>query len=239
MAHQHGLVTAWSDNHPAYEILDGPSGTGVDDSFTPEINSSSDPANPTSHDAPDWTTDNLRTQQCDSYKVEAVLNWIDGHLHDRSGNQGTPAIFGMNFQSVSTAEKLPLSCTEGSSIQQAGGYLGDGTTPGPVLTHALAFVDQQIGRMVDEVRHQHLEHSTAIIVSAKHAKSPMDLASLNRIDDGAIGAMNATWAQTQSRSHARRTGHRRRRDAPVAQRPQRCGHELRPELPRGLHHRSY
>ena len=34
-----GLGTAWSDKHPAYEILNGPSGTGIQDLFTPEINS--------------------------------------------------------------------------------------------------------------------------------------------------------------------------------------------------------
>ena len=197
VAHQHGLVTAWSDKHPAYEILDGLSGNGVDDFFTPEINSSSDPANPTSPDAADWTTDNLKTQQYDHYKVEAVLNWIDGHFHSGSGHLGTPAVFGMNFQTVSTAEKLPLSNTEGSSSRQAGGYLSDGTTPGPVLSNAIAFVDQQLGQMVAEVKAQHLDNSTALIISAKHGQSPMDRASLNRIDDGAIiKAMNATWAQS-------------------------------------------
>ncbi|HEY8294888.1 MAG TPA: alkaline phosphatase family protein, partial [Micrococcaceae bacterium] len=53
-----GLRTAWSDKHPAYEILNGPSGKGVDDLFTPEINS---PAG-----APfsgDWSQDNAATQQ--------------------------------------------------------------------------------------------------------------------------------------------------------------------------------
>jgi len=30
--------TAWSDKHPAYEILNGPSGTGVNDLYPPEIN---------------------------------------------------------------------------------------------------------------------------------------------------------------------------------------------------------
>jgi hypothetical protein len=33
----HGLRTAWSDKHPAYEILNGPSGKGIQDLFTPEI----------------------------------------------------------------------------------------------------------------------------------------------------------------------------------------------------------
>lgn len=39
VARQAGLRTAWSDKHAAYEILNGPSGTGVQDLFTPEINS--------------------------------------------------------------------------------------------------------------------------------------------------------------------------------------------------------
>ena len=34
-----GGLTAWSDKHPAYEVLSGPSGKGIDDLFTPEINS--------------------------------------------------------------------------------------------------------------------------------------------------------------------------------------------------------
>jgi hypothetical protein len=39
VARAHGLGTAWSDKHPAYEVLNGPSGAGVQDLFTPEINS--------------------------------------------------------------------------------------------------------------------------------------------------------------------------------------------------------
>lgn len=83
VAHQAGLRTAWSDKHPAYAILDGPSGTGIDDLFAPEINS----------DAPhggDWTTDNADTRQYDSYKVTAVLNEIDGYDHSRTSKVGTP-----------------------------------------------------------------------------------------------------------------------------------------------------
>jgi hypothetical protein len=194
VAHQNRLMTAWSDKHPAYEIMSGPSGKGVDDYFTPEINSSANPKAPTDPTQPDWTSDNLLTQQYDGYKVDAVLNWIDGHFHDGKGNLGTPAIFGMNFQTVSTAQKLPQSRTEGTSGQEPGGYLADGRTPGPVLSNGLDFVDASLGRMIDELRKQHLLNSTAIIVSAKHGQSPMDLASLNRIKDSQIiGAMNAAW----------------------------------------------
>ncbi len=35
----HGGRTAWADKHPAYEILNGPSGEGVQDLYTPEVNS--------------------------------------------------------------------------------------------------------------------------------------------------------------------------------------------------------
>ena len=34
-----GLRTAWSDKHPVYESFNGPSGSGIDDLFTPEIDS--------------------------------------------------------------------------------------------------------------------------------------------------------------------------------------------------------
>ena len=102
VARAHGLRTAWSDKHPAYDILNGPSGAGIDDLFTPEINS--DATGFAAGD--DWTSDNLATQQYDSYKVQAVLNEIDGYDHSRSTKVGVPAIFGMNFQTVSTAQKL-------------------------------------------------------------------------------------------------------------------------------------
>ena len=115
-----GLRTAWSDKHPAYEILNGPSGMGIQDLFTPEINSDA----PTPGSPNDWTTDNALTMQFDSYKVHAILNEIDGLDHSGANKVGTPAIFGMNFQTVSTAEKLPTS--DGLT----GGYLAGGTTPG-------------------------------------------------------------------------------------------------------------
>ena len=195
VAHSHHLVTAWSDKHPAYQILSGPSGQGVDDYFTPEINSSANPSAPTAGGQNDWTTDNLLTQQYDGFKVQAVLNWIDGHSHDGSGHLGTPAIFGMNFQSVSTAEKLPTSRTEGDTSGSAtGGYQADGTTPGPVLANALDFLDRSVGQMVDELKREGLMGTTAIVLSAKHGQSPMNPAALNRIKDGMIiDALNASW----------------------------------------------
>jgi hypothetical protein len=182
VAKQHGLRTAWSDKHPAYEILDGPSGAGIDDLFTPEINSNADTS------GNDWTTVNALTQQYDSYKVQAVRNEIDGYDHSRTHHVGVPAIFGLNFQTVSTAEKLP------ASGGLAGGYLSDGVTPGPLLAGALDYIDTELTALVHELRAQHLLGSTTVIVSAKHGQSPQDGAALKRIDDGAVlDALNAAW----------------------------------------------
>jgi hypothetical protein len=184
-----GLRTAWSDKHPAYEILNGPSGTGVQDLFTPEINSNA-PAVPSSRD---WTQDNLLTQQYDSYKVQAVINEINGFDHSGRIARTTPALFGMNFQTVSTAEKLPTSnSAAGSGLQ--GGYLADGVTPGPVLTGALDYINLKVGEIVDAIRDRGLTSSTAIILSAKHGQSPQTPSALTRIPDGPIiDALNAAW----------------------------------------------
>jgi hypothetical protein len=184
VARQAGLGTAWSDKHPAYEILNGPSGTGVQDLFAPEINSQV-PGGPAGGD---WTTDNASTRRYDSYKVTAVLNEIDGFDHSRTHRVGTPAIFGMNFQTISTAEKLP------TSNGMTGGYLADGVTPGPLLATSLDYLNTQLGSFVTELRRDHLDRTTEIILSAKHGQSPTQPAALTRIPDGPlIAGLNAAW----------------------------------------------
>jgi hypothetical protein len=183
VARSAGLRTAWSDKHAAYEILNGPSGTGVQDLFTPEINSDAlgYPA------GNDWTTDNQATEQYDGYKVKAVLNEIDGYDHSRAHKVGTPAIFGLNFQSVSTAQKLPAS--DGLK----GGYTAK-NVPGPLLTKNLDFVNAQIGALTSEIAKRHLDDSTTIVLSAKHGQSPTDPTALTRIDDGPLlDGLNAAW----------------------------------------------
>ena len=101
---------------------------------------------------------------------------------------GTPAIFGMNFQTVSTAEKLPTS--DGLK----GGYLPDGVSPGPLLARALEYINTKVGAMVEAVEHRHLDRSTVIILSAKHGQSPQTPSALTRIPDGPIvSALNAAW----------------------------------------------
>jgi Type I phosphodiesterase / nucleotide pyrophosphatase len=189
VAKAHGLKTAWSDKHPSYEILNGKPGNGVDDLFTPEIDSNALEENGKPYPGEiSWKDDNKLTQQYDSYKVQSVLNEIDGYNHSRGKKVGVPAIFGMNFQTVSTAEKLF------KSNGLPGGYVPGTTTPGPVLQGALEYINAKLQAFDEEIHAQGLADSTAIIVSAKHGQSPQDPNSLDRIKDGPIiEAINAEW----------------------------------------------
>ena len=194
VAHAKGLHTAWSDKHPAYEILNGPSGYGIDDLFAPEINSV---INLTDPNAPDWTKNNVNTQRYDTIKVLSVINEINGYDHSGTTAHGTPAIFGMNFQAVSTAQKLNKSPTpENSDPNQLGGY--DGTTPGPVLESALKFVDDSLLQMQEAItKNTHTHANTVIILSAKHGQSPQKRSDLTIINDGAmLDALEAAWSAT-------------------------------------------
>ncbi len=184
-----GLRTAWSDKHAVYESFNGPSGGGIQDLFAPEIDSNA--VEPNGQPYPGsivWTGDNAATRQYDAYKVQAILNEINGRDHSGAKKVGVPAIFGMNFQTVSTAEKLP------SSNGLAGGYLADGVTPGPLLIKALDYIDAKVGSMVAALKAQNLDQSTAIILSAKHGQSPTEPSTLTRIPDGPIlSALNTAW----------------------------------------------
>ncbi|MBT9099966.1 alkaline phosphatase family protein [Methylovulum psychrotolerans] len=188
------LRTAWSDKHPAYEIVNGRADNGVTEFFTPEINSLT-----VTGGSVDFTKNNVDTQTYDNLKVNAVLNWAKGKDHAGTGTVGVPAIYGMNFQSVSTAQKLNLSgyydpANPGAVLANGlGGYVADGSgalVPGPVLSGALSFVDQSISKIVAVVD----PSNTVVIISAKHGQSPENRAKLVLINDGdMLAALDAAW----------------------------------------------
>jgi hypothetical protein len=172
-----GLRTAWSDKHISYEILGGAT-QGIQDLFAPEINSNASVIN-----GQDWTKDNASTQYYDSFKVKAVINEINGYDHSGAHYVGTPAIFGMNFQTVSTAQKLPN-----------GGYQADGITPSGTLEGAFNYINDKLAAMESALAARGLTKSTTIILSAKHGQSPITPSALTRIDDGTVQtAINAAW----------------------------------------------
>lgn len=196
--HRAGGRTAWSDKHPAYDIVNGPSGAGVDDLYTPEINSliahggtvngvdlpgSLALCDGTTNSLPlakvdDFTTCEPSTMAYDDTKVQAVINEIQGKTSDGSRPARVPVILGMNFQGVSVGQKLPV-----------GGYADGAGTPSPLLDASIAHVDASLGRMVEALKANHRFDSTLLVVSAKHGQSPVDRTRL-AMEPGGSG--NAT-----------------------------------------------
>jgi hypothetical protein len=177
-----GMRTAWSDKHPAYEDLAGPSGKGLDELFTPEINSQ-DTIDAGAQPGDDYTHSYTGVRSYDSLKVKAVLNWIDGYNGMRTQRQPVPAIFGMNFQAVSVGQKLAKAGHADTDKSLVGGYADAKATPGNALALQFQFVDDALGKFVNELKTQNLYDSTLIIISAKHGQSPINLNDRVAISD--------------------------------------------------------
>jgi Type I phosphodiesterase / nucleotide pyrophosphatase len=173
---QSGGITAWADKHPAYDLVNGPSGKGVDDLYTPEITNVGGLDNTVSIDC---------TVANDFLKVAAVINEIHGKHHDGTPGLGIPTILGMNFQAVSVGQKLASSNGDGSCPihghdGQPGGYVDGSGTPTAVLQFGLDKTDQALGMMIQALKDQNLYNSTLFIVTAKHGQSPINPAKVNK-----------------------------------------------------------
>jgi hypothetical protein len=173
-----GGVTAWADKHPAYDLVNGPSGKGVDDLYTPEI---------TNVGGLDNTVSVVCTAENDEKKVRAILNEIHGLRHDGTRGLAIPTVFGMNFQAVSVGQKLAKdnsdgSCTDdtGSLNGQPGGYKDGAGTPTEVLAYALQKTDEALGEMIQALKSQGVYESTLFIVTAKHGQSPINPVKVNK-----------------------------------------------------------
>jgi hypothetical protein len=181
--HAAGGYTAWSDKHPVYAVVSGPTGTNspsnVDDYYAPEVNSDIVPipnfktvtgvdCSSIPHAAgDDWTTGFDSIKCYDQLKVNAIVNEINGKTHLGDHNAPVPVILGMNFQAVSVGQKLIKGGVKGGYTDAAG-------DPTPAMQAEIEFVDASIGQMVDALEDHGLLGSTAIIITAKHGQSPID-----------------------------------------------------------------
>ncbi len=173
-----GGHTAWEDKHPAYDLVNGPSGTGVDDLYTPEI---------TNVGGLDNTHSVVCTVLNDYLKVQGILNEIHGLTHDGKPGAGVPEVFGMNFQGVSVGQKLATDNYDGSCVadngslnMQPGGYLDGSGTPSLVLNYALNKTDASLGAMIQALKDENIYDSTLFIVTAKHGQSPINPVKTNK-----------------------------------------------------------
>ena len=143
-----GMYTAYSEKRPSYDFLNGPSGAGVQDLYTPEI-------------AFYNLLDPTQIEAFDDLRVTSVLNEINGLNHDGTAVAALPALFGMNFQAVNSAKKASTTS----------GYADSSGTPDAILTGALSYVDTSIGSMLSAFPLGQLK-KTAIVITAKHGESP-------------------------------------------------------------------
>jgi hypothetical protein len=195
--------TAWSDKHPVYASVSGPTGTSspsnLDDYYSPEINSNAigipglttvdglkcnaGTANnplPPDNNGGDWTTSFQNIRCYDQLKVNAIINEIDGKDHLGMHKTQVPDILGMNFQAVSVGQKLIEKGVKG-------GYLDAAGTVSDNLKTEMKFVDKSIGAMVEELHDQGLLDTTLIIITAKHGQSPIDPNRYQGIGVGPFG----------------------------------------------------
>ncbi|MCJ1249977.1 hypothetical protein MMC30_007203 [Trapelia coarctata] len=161
------LVTAYTDKHPAYDLVRGPSGTGLTTGYFPEIASL-----PTQIDP---------TIEYDKLHVAAFLDWIKGV--DPANSEGTlggktPNLFGGNFQSINVAEKV-------AGYQEAPGFPFT-----PALLSTYDFVDQSLGKIVQALKDQKIYEETLIIVASKHGQTPIDPTKFKKINPDSV--TNAT-----------------------------------------------
>jgi hypothetical protein len=178
--HSAGGYTAWIDKHPSYSFVGGPGGTGLDDYYSPEVDStvvalpgvktldglSCDPIRDTVG-ASAWNASFENIQCYDAIKVYALLNQIAGKTHSGAAAV-VPAVFGMNFQSVYVGQS-----TNEAGVA-AGGYKNAEALPSAELLGEVEYVDTAIGEIVNALKTAGIYNDTLLIITAKHGDSPID-----------------------------------------------------------------
>ncbi len=172
--------TAWIDKHASYSFTAGPGGKGLNDYYSPEVDSAVVPLPgvTTAEGVPcapirdtagtsSWTSSFQNIQCYDALKVQALLNQIAGKTHN-GGSAVVPALFGMNFQSVYIGESVyePGVAT--------GGYQNAAALPSAALLTEVQFVDASIGQIVSALKSAGIYNDTLIVITAKHGESPID-----------------------------------------------------------------
>jgi hypothetical protein len=181
VVHNAGGYTAWIDKHASYSFVAGPGGKGLNDYYSPEVDSTviALPGVTTAEGAScatirdsvgglsSWTNSFDNIQCYDALKVQALLNEIKGKTH-RGAPAQTPALFGMNFQSVYIGE----SVYEPNVAK--GGYVNAAGVPSDELLKEIEFVDASIGEIADALKDRGIFDDTLLIITAKHGASPID-----------------------------------------------------------------
>jgi hypothetical protein len=180
VVHAAGGYTAWIDKHASYSFVAGPGGKGLDDYYSPEVDSNvvALPGIKTAEGVPcspirdmtntsSWTNSFTNIQCYDALKVDALLNEIAGKTH-KGTSARVPALFGMNFQAVYIGESV------NEPNVGTGGYKNAAGVPSDALLKQIEFVDASIGNIVQGLKEAGIYDDTLIVITAKHGDSPID-----------------------------------------------------------------
>jgi hypothetical protein len=201
VAHNAGLRTAYIDKHPSYDIVKGPSGQGLDDFYGPESDAKAKLVNNVLVDSSVTGTTKGLTQisksiqlseAYDDMRVDALINQINGKTSAGAPAPSAPALFGLSFIAVNTAQKDPatggIDNFDGVNIVNSG------------LGEALQRTNASVHRVVDALKTSGLYDSTLIVLTAKHGQNPRVGAAIveptelvvGTLGPGGIGVLKTT-----------------------------------------------
>ncbi|KAK1046222.1 hypothetical protein LTR74_017999 [Friedmanniomyces endolithicus] len=153
-----GLVTAYADKHLTYEFMNGPSGVGLSEIYTPEVAS---------------VANTIQAQLAwDDLHWSALRNWTKGNFANGTKNpDGPPSMYGANFQAITWA-------------QTNAGYLDAlGAQPNKSLEMALQYADARLGTFLGDLKAAGQLDSTLLLVGSKQGQGPINAANETFISD--------------------------------------------------------
>ncbi|DBA95276.1 TPA: hypothetical protein ACH3X3_013170 [Trebouxia sp. C0006] len=162
-----GKRTAWIDKGPYYEVVQGQTGNGVMDLYTPEIscqcgdNQTGIPSTAITNGLGVDLAKNITAARAyDELHVQAVINQINGKHSSGNYAMQMPNLFGLNFQAVSVGQKYA-------------GYQNNGTAFSPGLKANLDYVDQSFARILAALTSSGNAATTGLVITAKHGQQPV------------------------------------------------------------------
>lgn len=200
VAHDAGLFTAYADKHPAYEIVNGPSGNGLDEFYAVEVNSTTallDPstgktvnadalvaANPFT-DVSKYTLVDPSTDPLGPKDPNLELTTNNVLLTERNDDVRVQGILneinGMNPLGTKSAKVPNLFGFNFQAVSVAEKDTNGGVTllpngqagpPTNLLKAAMAHTDASINAIVGALKANKLWSSTLIALTAKHGQTP-------------------------------------------------------------------
>ncbi len=163
------MTTAYIEKHTSYEVLNGPSGQGLSDFYAPDCDVKAQIVDGQLQNysrGVKISKDPACSEAYDDLRLTALMNQIQGKDSTGTRNPGVPAIFGMNFIAVNTAQKA-LGYDTGITLDGQGNEVVGG-----VIHNALQHTDASVGKVLQALHDTGLDKSTLVVLTAKNGDAP-------------------------------------------------------------------